>query len=91
MKPNVIVRVSDLGASATKDSLQVFLTTVPDAVAGIKFVDIDPMAKTAFIRFDNEGAAKAALTALQANDANVQRATGNEKSTVTLLQYVIHA
>ena len=51
LTPGVILRLSELGADASIDSLQLFLNSLGE----LKFAEYDPLARTANARFENAG------------------------------------
>jgi hypothetical protein len=85
LRPGLIVRVTGVGAAATRDAFQAYLSTLPQQ-APAKFVEIDNASKTAYLRFEAPEGAAAAATALQTNDANVQRAVGSDASASSVLE-----
>lgn len=72
LTPGVIVRLSQLGPSATMETLTGFLQQVGE----LKFAEFDPAAKTAYLRWDSAADALKCVETVAANGAEIRVSTG---------------
>ena len=72
LTPGVIVRLSQLGPSATMETLTGFLQQVGE----LKFAEFDPAAKTAYLRWDSATDALKCVETVVANGAEIRVSTG---------------
>lgn len=74
MTPGLILRISNLGESASVDTLQVFLNTIGE----LKFAEYDTNTRVAHCRFGNPEETAKAAEALNTKSEEAKTATGSE-------------